>query len=106
MIKNTVRNKFQPPYGPETMTVTVTENHGTWVILTRENGKTMRRHVDDIKTLPTDENDQNIEVDNENEIDMTPPLADNTGSLEKVHEGARRSVRNRKPNPKHRDYVY
>ena len=81
MIKNTVRNKFQPSYGPETMTVTDTENHGTGAILTRENGKTMRRHVDDIKTLPTDENDQNVEVDNENETDMTTPLTDNTGSL-------------------------
>ena len=83
LIKNTVRNQFQPSYGPETMTVTDTENHGTGAILTRENGKTMRRHVDDIKTLPTDVNDQNVEVDTENETDMTPPLADNTAPLKK-----------------------
>ena len=84
--KNNGHTKFQPAYGPDPRTIVSVEDGGVTCI--NEQGTVQRRHQDDIKKAPEPSKEPQPAESAEIE-DSNPP---------------RRTVRNRKQNPKYHDF--
>ena len=128
LTKNNKHTKFQPQYGPTPMTITELEGGG--VTCTSSTGTTQRRHLDDVKLIPTnatmnDTDNTNTAEEQHTAPPTTPlredpntlthpstttvaegsPITDRTPTTEPPATGYRRSTRNKHPNPRYKDFV-
>jgi hypothetical protein len=95
--RNENRKKFQPIFGPDPMTITSVEHGG--VTCQSDSGRTQRRHCDDIKPAPVDQEDTQEAEPHRQEAGPIPTnTTDPTPHVTRPH-------RDRRSNPKYKDFV-
>ena len=122
-IKNSTRkSKFQPMYGPEKCEVI--ESHSGGVVAMTGNGVKARRHLDEVKKIPGEQQHQSTQevqkipsgkqhqnTQEANSEDENAGYPQDTEEAPYTHEQPhqetvpRRSLRERRPNPKYQDFV-
>ena len=93
LTRNDKHTKFQPGFGPTEMTITALENGG--ITCVDKQGTCQRRHPDDVKHAPVEKpKSVDPEVEESTLEEETDPCTTER----------RYPVRNRRPDPKYRDY--
>ena len=95
------KTKFEPTFDPTPRTITHVENGG--IVCRDEEGVPQRRHMDDIKMAPICDTPGSEVLQDESQVEI--PVIDRQdpiGSNQAVQP--RKSMRERKPNPKYDDY--
>ena len=95
------KTKFEPTFDPTPRTITHVENGG--IVCRDEEGVPQRRHMDDIKMAPICDTPGSEVLQDESQVEI-PVInrQDPIGSNQAVQP--RKSMRERKPNPKYDDY--
>ena len=95
------KTKFEPTFDPTPRTITHVENGG--IVCRDEEGVPQRRHMDDIKMAPICDTPDSEVLQDDSRVEV--PVIDRQdpiGSNQVVQP--RKSMRERKPNPKYGDY--
>ena len=104
--KNEHKRKFQPNYGPETMTITEVGNGGA--MCAGQSGTIRRRHYDDIKEAPQGQHEPGSPEPppaEPSEIETRTPHPPKTPiNTNQSEQGKRRSKRETRQNPKYDEY--